>query len=689
MRAGRAPAAALWARSTGPTPVPAPRHCPAAEYVRFVAAQAIHPQYRAQKLRTCRRFVARWPDLATWFGAPLAERVGRLWGERAQDASFPLSHEARPYLVYLGLRGYATFDYPWMFCAQQLLVRRLTAELGLDLGIDALVDEGVALGFDRATVRNAMQWSVSRIALHTGLLDATAITDDHLAEALEAIRHFGARPDLERFAGRRAYRLGQAKNWTTHLHQLQTVLFHRGQVATQPRKRMPTYAPPGQLPPRMRAAADRWLAARRLTDRPATVVKLELAVRRFGEWLGREHPTIATFADVTRAHALGFVQTLATAPTERTGRPLGPLSRIQRISGLAMFFRDTAAWGWPDVPGRPLLGPGDAPRVPVHVPRFIPAHELERLMGAVTRLECPFQRAALLVARWSGARRGEVQRLAFECLDAYPDGTPRLRLPAGKTYRERTVPLHEEAAAALQAVLTLRSGGPERAFIDELTGTPTRYLFMQHGKLLSTHYLFETSLRQACRLTGLVDARGHSTITAHRFRHTVGTQLAERGATLHTIMRILGHTSVSMALIYAQVSDPEVLREYQAVLGPGAALAGPAAEELRDGRLPAAAVEWLKTNFFKTELELGHCLRLPQEGPCECDLYLTCAKFVTTPVYAPRLRERRRVELALAADAEARGWSREVERHQCTARRLEHLLTELGEPLASTKETPG
>jgi hypothetical protein len=42
-------------------------------------------------------------------------------------------------------------------------------------------------------------------------------------------------------------------------------------------------------------------------------------------------------------------------------------------------------------------------------------------------------------------------------------------------------------------------------------------------------------------------------------------------------------------------------------------------------------VDWLKSNFLKTELEPGRCLRLPAEGPCECDLYLTCAKFVTTP----------------------------------------------------------
>lgn len=102
--------------------------------------------------------------------------------------------------------------------------------------------------------------------------------------------------------------------------------------------------------------------------------------------------------------------------------------------------------------------------------------------------------------------------------------------------------------------------------------------------------------------------------------------------------------------------------------------------------MPSSAIDWLKCNFFKTELELGHCLRLPAEGPCECDLYLSCAKFVTTPAYAPRLRERHQVELALAKDAEQRRWPREVERHRATAVRIEQLLTDLGEPLEEAVE---
>jgi integrase len=68
--------------------------------------------------------------------------------------------------------------------------------------------------------------------------------------------------------------------------------------------------------------------------------------------------------------------------------------------------------------------------------RLISRETLKELEGRGTLCEIrtfryfwPYQRAALLVARWSGARRGEICRLAVDCLDVYPDGTARLRIP--------------------------------------------------------------------------------------------------------------------------------------------------------------------------------------------------------------------------------------------------------------------
>src|SRR5207237_1793015 len=133
-------------------------------------------------------------------------------------------------------------------------------------------------------------------------------------------------------------------------------------------------------------------------------------------------------------------------------------------------FREPAAWGWKEGPGRPPLGRGELPPRPRRIPRYIPEEELARLMAAVRGLACPYQRAALLIARWSGARRDEIRRLDVDCLDAYPDGTPRLRIPAGKTYQERLVPLHEEAAVAIRVLQLHRASEPTRGLVDELTG---------------------------------------------------------------------------------------------------------------------------------------------------------------------------------------------------------------------------
>ena len=90
---------------------------------------------------------------------------------------------------------------------------------------------------------------------------------------------------------------------------------------------------------------------------------------------------------------------------------------------------------------------------PISIPRYLPAHELEAVVSAIYELEDPHQRAALLLVRWSGARRDEIRRLTIDCLDAYSDGHPRLRIPVGKGHAERMIPLHPDAADALKEVI--------------------------------------------------------------------------------------------------------------------------------------------------------------------------------------------------------------------------------------------
>lgn len=153
-------------------------------------------------------------------------------------------------------------------------------------------------------------------------------------------------------------------------------------------------------------------------------------------------------------------------------------------------------------------------------------------------------------------------------------------------------------------------------------------------------------------------------------------------------MAILGHRNATMSSLYSRISDPVVKEDYERIIAADGRIVGPAADALLTNQLDDDTVDWLKTNFLKTELELGHCLRLPQEGPCECDLFLRCSKFFTTSAYAPRLRTRLATERQLCQDAVERNWPREAERHTAIAARITELLNQLGEPTDASDDTP-
>ena len=670
------------------------RHADEADYLAYLRRHVGHGHCRGASapspnlVKQRRRFVRLYPDLDAWFGAPLPERVGSR-ARRATDA-FAVA-QARPYLYFLACSGRASLDWPWIFAVNYHVLADDLLPAGADAYLAGLVEDARALGYggDAATGRSggAAPSRLRRVVKLFCLNRAERVpgvgrgglVEDDLAAFEEGLAAFGRHADLRAFypsqdAWRRA-----ARGHIATLFTLRTLLYHRGAVGTLPTRTPPAPRSNRRPPPRMAALADRYRFARLAQGaRPATATRIRATIVHFADWLGVHHPECASFADVGRDHVLAYAAGIGAAADPSRGGGTAPSDKISRMSALSVFFQDVTAWGWEDAPTRPLLSAKDLPKRPARIPRYIPADQLARLMAEVEKLACPYQRGALVIARWSGARRSEVRNLELDCLDAYTDGTPRLRIPVGKTDAERLIPVHPDAAAAIRLLQSL-APAKARGLADRPGDPEVRRLFVRCGRRLTADYLFAASLGQVCAAAGLLGPDGSPTITAHRFRHTLGTQLAEGGARLHTIMKMLGHTSTGMTLVYAHLSEAATREDYQRVLGPGAAIAGPLAEQIRSGAMPQASLDWLRANFLKTELELGHCLRLPEEGPCERDLYLTCAKFVTTPAYAPRLRERRLRELGLIDQAATRGWTREVERHRCVVARIDQLLTQLGD----------
>jgi len=82
-----------------------------------------------------------------------------------------------------------------------------------------------------------------------------------------------------------------------------------------------------------------------------------------------------------------------------------------------------------------------------------------------------------------------------------------------------------------------------------------QFVFVRRGQPLGRHFLFTDPLATACKQVGLIDSRGRATVTAHRFRHTVGTQLAEGGARIWVLQSQLTNYFLPQQKLVSKIRD--------------------------------------------------------------------------------------------------------------------------------------
>ena len=228
---------------------------------------------------------------------------------------------------------------------------------------------------------------------------------------------------------------------------------------------------------------DRYLAERALIDRPVTVNGARQSLRKLTMWLAETRPAVETLAELARTDLLDFLQLL---PNQRktNQNPGAELSLSYRRSltwRIQAFFGHVCQAAWDDVPARPPISAADVPPHHQARPPLDPRARTRTADGADSRARMPYQRCVLLVARWSGARRAEIRKLHLDCLDTYADGTHRIRLAAVKSRKERSVPIHFEAAEAIETLAALRRRQSDRGIYDPELGRPVRYLFLRSG----------------------------------------------------------------------------------------------------------------------------------------------------------------------------------------------------------------
>jgi len=264
----------------------------------------------------------------------------------------------------------------------------------------------------------------------------------------------------------------------------------------------------------------------------------------FLHYLNRQHPGVRTLDQLRRdPHILGWLTWLSSQkpPLVNSTRSLHVISLRRLMEELAWLH---------DLPALVrLFHPDDVPHSDARFPRPL-TPEQDRLIQQELLRRNDVPSNALLLIRHTGMRIGECVDLSFDCLRLLAPGQWALHVPLGKLHTERLVPVDDSVC---QLVHRLR-------FFRSLSAVPP------DGLLLARRHNRSALLRELrTELTIVRTATGITrSIVPHMFRHTFATEMLRSGVSLPALMKLLGHSSAKMTLLYAEFTQTDLQREFRA-----------------------------------------------------------------------------------------------------------------------------
>jgi integrase/recombinase XerC len=268
-----------------------------------------------------------------------------------------------------------------------------------------------------------------------------------------------------------------------------------------------------------------WLGGRAAATRSAYVSD----VTSFAEWMSR--------SDVQGPEAVDLMylrRYLASLGTRRLARA----TVARKAAALRCYF------AWLCRQGRISSDPARSLRAPTgggRMPRVLSAGEVSGLLDGDA--SDPLERRDLAVLELlyaAGLRVSELCGLDRDDVDL----GGRTVTVLGKGSKQRRVPIHDAAVAALDA--WLRGGR------DGMDGPAEAVFVNQRGSRLGP--------RDVRRI---LDRRAASPTHPHALRHTYATHLLDGGADLRVVQELLGHASLATTQVYTHVSKERLRTVYE------------------------------------------------------------------------------------------------------------------------------
>jgi integrase len=416
----------------------------------------------------------------------------------------------------------------------------------------------------------------------------------------------------------------------------------------------------------LRSAVKTWARARLVGGISFGAVRRDAtAMSRFACFLACDRPESTNPSVITRSTLERYLAHLAA-------RGPVPNTRLGYLTSLRGFLESTRRRGWLELPADAVIYHDDLPRRPACLPRFVPENVMAQVEcdDALARLPDATTRHLVRVLIETGLRAGDACRLDIDCLVPDSVGWPCLRFTNTKVCAEQLVPLTARAADAIRAQqgeVALR--WPASPFLFPATKANP------DGARPFTYNALRQRMGRWQEAIDLRDASGRTVrVSAHQFRHTLGTRLINQGVPQHVVQRLLGHASPQMTSTYARLHDTTVREAFEAWCATRVDIDG---QHLPfEPQAPTSDAEWVKHHLSRIQASLpnGFCGRAPQQDCPHPNACLTCPDFQTTVEFLPTHRRQADETRRLVAACEADGHRRLADNHRVVLGHLERII---------------
>jgi integrase len=266
-------------------------------------------------------------------------------------------------------------------------------------------------------------------------------------------------------------------------------------------------------------------------------------VRSFLNYLGTAHPEVKSLKQLRRDHhLLGWMSRLRSQVPA-----LATSSYILRLTGLRPLLIELA-WTEQLPQLARLIRREDIPRRPHRLARPLITEQDQLLQQEFVKRNDLGGNAFLLI-RHTGMRIGECADLSFDCLRSTGPHQWAIHVPLGKLKTERMVPVDSLVVTIIQRLRFFRFLDPHPPDGRLLARRSTRDALIRQ---------LRRYLHQVCKSLGL-----SAQIVPHQLRHSYATEMLRAGVGLPALMKLLGHASPDMTMLYIEVALNDLQREFQ------------------------------------------------------------------------------------------------------------------------------